>query len=127
MRLRRFLGVGLPPSPSLFFGRWAIGYWQLAGTFFLGWSEEDGCFGWADRLDLASSEADGLKDIIHLQWINSRVQLLHFGNDGIKLLFVRRMGKASIKAHSIMMVNSETDSAAVVEGVEHAAVGKVVG
>ena len=53
------------------------------------------------------------------------MQLLHFGNDGIKLLFVRRMGKASIKAHSIMMVNSETDSTAVVERIEYSTVSKV--
>lgn len=96
-------------------------------AFFLGWGEKDGRFGWADRLNLAPSEADGLKDIVHLQWVDSWVQLLHFGNDGIKLLFVRRMGKASIKAHSIVVVNGKTDSAAVVEGIEDSAVSKVVG
>ena len=115
------------PSPSLFFGRWAIGYWQLAGTFFLGWGEEDGRFGWTDRLNLAPSEANRLEDILHLQRVDGRVQLLYLGEDGIKLLFVRRMREASVEARSIAMVDGEADGAAVVKGIEDSAVGKVVG
>ena len=55
------------------------------------------------------------------------MQLLYLGEDGIKLLFVRRMREAIIKARSIVMVDGEADSAAVVEGIEDSAVGKVVG
>ena len=55
------------------------------------------------------------------------MQLLYLGEDGIKLLFVRRMREAIIKARSIVMVDGEADSAAVVEGIEDSAVGKVGG
>ena len=41
------------------------------------------------------------------------------------MLFVRRMREAGIKARSIVMVDGDTDGTAVVEGIEHAAVGKV--
>ena len=53
------------------------------------------------------------------------MQLLYLGEDGIKLLFVRRMREAIIKARSKMLVDGEADSAAVVEGIEDSAVGKV--
>ena len=53
------------------------------------------------------------------------MQLLYLGENGIKLLFVRRMREAIIKARSIVMVDGEADSAAVVEGIEDSAVGKV--
>ena len=55
------------------------------------------------------------------------MQLLYLGEDGIKLLFVRRMREACIEARSIAMVDGETDGAAVVEGIKHAAVSKVIG
>ena len=85
------------------------------------------CFGRADGLDLAPCEADGLEDIVHLLRVNRRMELFYFGEDRIKLLFVRRMREAIIKARSIAMVDSETDSAAVVEGIKHTAVSKVIG
>ena len=53
--------------------------------------------------------------------------MLHLSDHGIKLLFVRRMREAIIKAHSIAMVNGKTDGAAVVEGIEDTAVSKVGG
>ena len=53
------------------------------------------------------------------------MQLLYLGEDGIKLLFVRRMREAIIKTRSIAMVDGEADSAAVIEGVKHTAVSKV--
>ena len=53
--------------------------------------------------------------------------MFYFGEDGIKLLFVRRMREAIIKAHSIVVVNGKTDGAAVVEGIEHSTVSKVGG
>jgi hypothetical protein len=96
-------------------------------TLFLRWGEKDGRFGWADGLDLAPCEADGLEDIVHLLRIDSRMQLLNLSDHGVKLLFVRRMREAIIKARSIAMVDSETDSAAVVEGIKHTAVSKVIG
>ena len=92
-----------------------------------GWGEKDRRFGWTDRLNLAPSEANRLEDILHLQRVDGRVQLLYLGEDGIKLLFVRRMREAIIKAHSIVVVDSEADGAAVVEGIEHTAVSKVGG
>ena len=55
------------------------------------------------------------------------MQLLYLGEDGIKLLFVRRMREAVIEARAITMVDSETDGAAVVESLEDSAVGKVGG
>ena len=84
-----------------------------------------GRFGWTDGADLAPCEADRLEDIVHLQRVDGRVQLLYLGENGIKLLFVRRMREAIIKARSIAMVDGEADGAAVVEGVEDSAVGKV--
>ena len=53
--------------------------------------------------------------------------MFHFGEDSVKLLFVRRMREAIIKARSIAMVDGETDGAAVIEGIKHAAVSKVIG
>ena len=55
------------------------------------------------------------------------MELFYFGEDRIKLLFVRRMREASIKARSIAMVDGEADGAAVVEGIKHTAVSKVGG
>ena len=55
------------------------------------------------------------------------MQLLHLCEDGIKLLFVRRMREAIVKAHSIVVVNGKTDGAAVVESIEHSTVSKVGG
>ena len=115
------------PSPSLFFGRWAIGYWHLAGTFFLGWGEEDGRFGWTDRLNLTPSEANRLKDILHLLWVDGWMQLLRLSDHGVKLLFIRRMRETIKEAHSKMLVDREADGSAVVKGVEHAAVSQVIG
>ena len=115
------------PSPSLFFGRWAIGYWQLAGTFFLGWGEEDRRFGWTDRLNLAPSEANRLEDILHLLWGDGWMQLLRLIHHGVKLLLIRRMRETIKETHSKMLVNREADGSAVIKGVEHAAVGKVIG
>ena len=113
------------PGPSL---KGRVSFLREArGTLFLRWGEKDGRFGWTDRLNLAPSEANRLEDILHLQRVDGRVQLLYLGEDGIKLLFVRRMREASIKARSIAMVDGEADGAAVVEGIEDSAVGKVVG
>ena len=53
------------------------------------------------------------------------MQELHLCNNSIKLLFVGRMGKTSIDPRSIEIVNSKANSAAVVEGIEDSAVGKV--
>ena len=100
---------------------------EARGTLFLRWGKENGRLGWADGLDLAPSEADRLEDIVHLLRVNRRVELLYLGEDRIKLLFVRRMREAIIKARSIAMVDGEADGAAVVEGFEHAAVSKVIG
>ena len=86
-----------------------------------------GRFGWTDGFDLAPCEADGLEDIVHLLRVNRRMQLLDLSSYSIKLLFVRRMREACIEARSIAMVDGEADSAAVVEGIEDSAVGKVVG
>ena len=113
------------PDPSLK-GR-ASFLREARGTLFLGWGEKDGRFGWTDRLNLAPSEANRLEDILHLQRVDGRVQLLYLGEDGIKLLFVRQMREAIIKARSIVMVDGDTDCTAVVEGIEDSAVGKVVG
>jgi hypothetical protein len=66
-----------------------------------------------------------LEDIVHLLRVNRRVELLYLGEDRIKLLFVRRMREASVEAHSIVMVNGETDGTAVIEGIEHTTVSKV--
>ena len=55
------------------------------------------------------------------------MELFYFGEDGIKLLFVRRMREAIVKAHSIVMVDGEADGAAVVEGIEDTAISKVGG
>jgi hypothetical protein len=100
---------------------------EARGTLFLRWGEKDGRFWRADGLDLAPSEADGLEDIVHLLRVNRRMELFYFGEDRIKLLFVRRMREASIEARSIAMVDGEADGAAVVEGVKHTAVSKVIG
>lgn len=78
-------------------------------------------------LDLPPSEADGLKNIVHLQWIDSRIQLFYLGDDGVKLLFVRRMREASIKYSSIALVDGPADGATVVESVEYSTVSKVGG
>ena len=53
------------------------------------------------------------------------MQLLDLSSYSIKLLFVRRMQEACIEARSIVMVDGEADSAAVVEGIKHTAVSKV--
>ena len=53
------------------------------------------------------------------------MQLLNLSDHSVKVLFVRRMREAGIKARSIAMVDGEADGAAVVEGVEHTAVSKV--
>ena len=106
-------------------GRSPIG--RPAGYGTLRYRKRAGCFGLADRFDFSPSEADRLEDIVHLLRVNRRVELFYFGEDGIKLLFVRRMREAIIKTRSIAMVNGQTDSAAVVEGVEHTAVSKVGG
>jgi hypothetical protein len=53
------------------------------------------------------------------------MQLLDLSSYSIKLLFIRRMREAIIEARSIAMVDSETDSAAVVESIEDSAIGKV--
>ena len=98
-----------------------MGYWTLR------YRKRAGCFGRADGADLAPSEADGLEDIVHLLRVNRRMELFYFGEDSIKLLFVRRMREASIKARSIMMVDGEADGAAVVEGIKHTAISKVIG
>ena len=55
------------------------------------------------------------------------MQLLDLSSYSIKLLFVRRMREACIEARSIAMVDGEADGAAVVEGIEDSAIGKVVG
>ena len=68
-----------------------------------------------------------MEDIIHLLRVNRRVELFYFGEDGIKLLFIRRMREAIVKARSIAMVDGEADGAAVVEGIEDTAVSKVGG
>ena len=115
------------PSPSLFFGRWAIGYWQLAGTFFLGWGEEDRRFGRTDRLNLTPSEANRLEDILHLLRVDGWMQLLRLSHHGVILLFIRRMRETIKEAHSKMLVDHEADGAAVVEGIKHTAVSKVIG
>ena len=53
------------------------------------------------------------------------MQLLRLRYHGVKLLFIRRMRETSIEAHSIAAVDGETDGAAVVEGIKHAAVSQV--
>lgn len=55
------------------------------------------------------------------------MELFYFCEDSVKLLFVRRMREACIEARSIAMVDGEADGAAVVEGIKHAAVSKVIG
>ena len=92
-----------------------------------GWGEKDRRFGWTDRLNLAPSEANRLKDILHLLWVDGWMQLLCLSHHGVKLLFIRRMRETIKEAHSKMQVDREADGAAVVKGVEHAAVGKVIG
>jgi hypothetical protein len=96
-------------------------------AFLLRRGEENGRLGRADGADLAPSEADGLEDIVHLQRVNRRVELLYLSEDSVELRFVRRMREAVIEARAITMVDSETDGAAVVEGIEDSAVGKVGG
>jgi hypothetical protein len=66
-----------------------------------------------------------LEDIVHLQRVDSRVELLYLSEDSVELRFVRRMREAVIEARAITMVDSETDGAAVVEGIKHTAVSKV--
>jgi len=94
-------------------------------AFLLRRGEENGRLGWADGTDLAPSEADGLEDIVHLQRVNRRVELLYLREDSVELRFVRRMREAVIEARSITMVDSETDGAAVVESIEDSTVSKV--
>jgi len=60
-------------------------------AFLLRRGEENGRLGRADGTDLAPSEADGLEDIVHLQRVDSRMQLLDLGKDSVELRFVRRM------------------------------------
>jgi hypothetical protein len=96
-------------------------------AFLLRRGEENGRLGRADGADLAPSEADGLEDIVHLQRVDSRMQLLDLGKHRVELRFVRRMREAVIEARAITMVDSETDGAAVVESIEDSAVGKVGG
>jgi hypothetical protein len=96
-------------------------------AFLLRRGEENGRLGRADGTDLAPSEADGLEDIVHLQRVDSRMQLLDLGKHSVELRFVRRMREAVVEARSITMVDSETDGAAVVESIEDSAVGKVGG
>jgi hypothetical protein len=66
-----------------------------------------------------------LEDIVHLQRVNRRVELLYLSEDSVELRFVRRMREAVIEARAITMVDSETDGAAVVEGIEDSTVSKV--
>ena len=102
-----------------------VDYCGFGRTLLFWWSKENWCFWGTNRFDFTPCKTDGLKYILYLLWINTWVQLLHLGNDGIKLLLVRRMRQTSIEANSVSLVNGEADGAAVVEGVEYSTIGEV--
>ena len=100
------------PSPSLS-SMCMVDYCGFGRTLLFWWSKENWCFWGTNRFDFTPCKTDGLKYILYLLWINTWVQLLHLGNDGIKLLLVRRMRQTSIEANSVSLVNGEADGAAV--------------
>ena len=60
---------------------------RALGTL-LGWGKENGGFRWADRFDFSPSIANGLEDIVHLQWVDRGMQLFYLSDDGVELLLV---------------------------------------